>query len=252
MLRAVLFDFGDTLAYLWVPKAERFGWLCRQAGVDVAPERAHAAAVAYERAWARGSAGPSLGWRGSLPAYAAGLRAAGYTRPDPLAGRIWCVAEALEREIRPDPAAAALLAELRGAGLQTGVISNHFGLLAEHLGEIGLGAHWDVVLDAAKVHLCKPDPRIFALACRRLGLQPGEVVYVGDEPRADVEGALAAGAAAVLLDPLGAYAEAGDAVRRVDGLAAVACALGIRLPRPTQPAAKGHAGSDASGSPLAL
>jgi FMN hydrolase / 5-amino-6-(5-phospho-D-ribitylamino)uracil phosphatase len=55
-------------------------------------------------------------------------------------------------------------------------------------------AHWfSGIVSAPAVGVGKPDPRIFHLACDRLGLQPAEVLHVGDNVEIDVEGALAAG-----------------------------------------------------------
>jgi HAD superfamily hydrolase (TIGR01549 family) len=36
--------------------------------------------------------------------------------------------------------------------------------------------------------LVKPDPAIFHLVCDGLGLQPAEILFVGDIPAADIEG----------------------------------------------------------------
>ena len=47
----------------------------------------------------------------------------------------------------------------------------------------------------------KPAPEVFRSGCSVMGLEPGEVVYVGDLYSVDVLGARAAGLAAVLLDP---------------------------------------------------
>jgi HAD superfamily hydrolase (TIGR01493 family) len=46
----------------------------------------------------------------------------------------------------------------------------------------------------------KPDPVIYAHACRQLGCAPGEVLMVGDTFEADVEGPRAFGMQALLLD----------------------------------------------------
>jgi HAD superfamily hydrolase (TIGR01509 family) len=48
-----------------------------------------------------------------------------------------------------------------------------------------------------EVALKKPDPAIYALAASRLGVEPGEVVFLDDTP-ACVDGARAAGWHAVL------------------------------------------------------
>ena len=46
----------------------------------------------------------------------------------------------------------------------------------------------------------KPDPRAFTALCQQLGTTAGSVVFVGDDPVADVAGARGAGLQAVLLD----------------------------------------------------
>lgn len=46
----------------------------------------------------------------------------------------------------------------------------------------------------------KPRPEIFAAAVGTLGIEPGEILHIGDNERTDVRGALAAGFRAVRLD----------------------------------------------------
>lgn len=70
----------------------------------------------------------------------------------------------------------------------------------------------------------KPDPRVFHEAVRRLGVAPGEVLYVGDEPVIDARGAAAAGLRGVWLDRPGRrrghQGEDPEALR-ADGIAVV-------------------------------
>lgn len=61
------------------------------------------------------------------------------------------------------------------------------------LGRIGLAGFFDLSLDARLIGAAKPDPRAFASVAAALGLEPREIVYVGDDPRVDVAGARAAG-----------------------------------------------------------
>ena len=49
----------------------------------------------------------------------------------------------------------------------------------------------------------KPDPRMYAEACRRLRLPASEVVYVGDDVALDALGAQRAGLTGVWLDRVG-------------------------------------------------
>lgn len=61
------------------------------------------------------------------------------------------------------------------------------------LGRIGLHEHFRFSLSAGEMGVAKPDPGIFLHACERLGLEPHQVLHVGDDPVADVLGASKAG-----------------------------------------------------------
>ena len=65
---------------------------------------------------------------------------------------------------------------------------------------MGLGHHIDTVVSSASVGLHKPDPRIFELACERLGVAPEDAAHVGDHHYADIVGASAVGMTPVLID----------------------------------------------------
>jgi FMN hydrolase / 5-amino-6-(5-phospho-D-ribitylamino)uracil phosphatase len=61
------------------------------------------------------------------------------------------------------------------------------------LARIGL-AHWFVLsLNARQIGAAKPHPRCFEHLARDLHLAPGEILFVGDDPRLDVDAARAAG-----------------------------------------------------------
>jgi 2-haloalkanoic acid dehalogenase type II len=58
---------------------------------------------------------------------------------------------------------------------------------------IGLAHHFEIRLHAAELGCAKPDPRSYAQLAKLLTLRPGEILFVGDEPHADVVGPRAAG-----------------------------------------------------------
>jgi putative hydrolase of the HAD superfamily len=89
----------------------------------------------------------------------------------------------------------------RRGGIRLGLLSNAEGRIAALLERVGLAQFFEVIIDSALVGLAKPDPRIFALAARKLGLSAHELVYIGDLPDVDVLGARGAGMQAVLIDP---------------------------------------------------
>jgi len=91
------------------------------------------------------------------------------------------------------PGLIPALEALAAAGIRLGVLSDY---APEHkLAALGTGALFELSLctSAGTVNALKPHPRGFQLACRMWGLDPAEVLYVGDRPEVDGEGALAAG-----------------------------------------------------------
>jgi putative hydrolase of the HAD superfamily len=100
---------------------------------------------------------------------------------------------------------APALARL-GGRFRLGVVSNSNGTCRAKLERVGLGRHFETVVDSTEEGIEKPDPRLFAVALERMGISAAESVYVGDLYHVDVVGARAAGLTAVLLDPLDAYA----------------------------------------------
>ncbi len=68
------------------------------------------------------------------------------------------------------------------------------------LAVIGLSSFFEHAIGAREAGAAKPDARIFEVLLQRAGLGPAQVVYVGDDPHADVDGARAAGMCAVWID----------------------------------------------------
>ena len=64
--------------------------------------------------------------------------------------------------------------------------------------KLGLEKFFTAVVISGDIGIKKPDPRIFHLALQRMGLQPEEVVYVGDAEE-DIAGALSAGIIPILI-----------------------------------------------------
>ena len=61
------------------------------------------------------------------------------------------------------------------------------------LGVIGLAHHFEVTLSAGALGYAKPDPRAYTALADALTLKPAEILFVGDEPHADVDGPRTAG-----------------------------------------------------------
>jgi putative hydrolase of the HAD superfamily len=68
------------------------------------------------------------------------------------------------------------------------------------LGRCGLAEYFDGHVSASDAGAAKPDGRIFAHLAHLAGVEPADVLHVGDDPLADVVGALRAGMQAVWLN----------------------------------------------------
>lgn len=96
----------------------------------------------------------------------------------------------------PIQANVDLVRRLRGA-YRVSVLSNADDTLRPRLAGLGILDLFDDVVCSAEVGCAKPDPEIFALACRRLEHPPGDCIFV-DDHGPNVQAAQAAGLRAVL------------------------------------------------------
>ncbi len=203
MLRAVLFDLGDTLWQMPIP-IERghlhtlvaravtrtldghglpAGWdaVCFAADLHTAME------AALESAHHGNLAAPDG------PAILERVASRhGLTLDPDLRDALWQAAfihpDSLGRQVYPD--AAETLAWLRGHGYAVGVVSNRwFGgpLLAAELQSAGLAAYVTAAVCSCDCGWLKPHPEIFARALAALDVPAGDALLVGDSPLADLQ-----------------------------------------------------------------
>ncbi len=99
------------------------------------------------------------------------------------------------------------IARLRADGYTTGLLTNSFRELREHIeSRIDFGL-FDVIVDSSEVGYRKPEPEIYDITTARLGGDPGSIVYI-DDFLANVEGARRAGWRTIhLTDVAGALVE---------------------------------------------
>lgn len=80
-------------------------------------------------------------------------------------------------------------------GYKLGIISNLIGEneIYDWLREDGLARYFDSVVLSSVCHIRKPDPEIYHIACRELGLEPQECASIADNLNRDIPGGKAAG-----------------------------------------------------------
>lgn len=93
-----------------------------------------------------------------------------------------------------------VLGELKKMGLKLGLITNGSVLMqGQKIEKLNIQNYFDSIIISDAVKIKKPDPRIFQLSLDELCVKAGEAIYVGDNPRNDVIGALDAGLNAIWL-----------------------------------------------------
>ena len=233
-MRAVTFDFGQTLAEL------DHDFLQRRAhgfGAELDPVAAHAATVGAWRAYGDAKAlGHARAWQAMMLEIlrGGGVRKIRADVADPeyaekIAQLLWDAQPTHNLWRKPIAGMFELAAELRARKVPVGIISNSEGFLAELVEELGHRALFEVIIDSGKVGVDKPDVRIFQLAAEALGVGVEQIVHVGDAWEADVLGARAAGAQAIWYAPIDARAlpDGVVACRNADELRAALRTFGV-------------------------
>ena len=196
MLRAVLFDWGDTLFHFAYDETLlEAGWeagLAALAREDL-PRHDETAARFRERYM------PLLFVPGSLEE----VEYPGLVRELLESFGVEIGDEELDRFLAAEHAAweparlvgahtHALLDALRERDLATGLVSNAFDpgwLLHEDLARMGIAERLDAAVFSSEVGLRKPHPAVFEAALSALGVEPKEALFVGDRRYEDMRGA---------------------------------------------------------------
>ncbi len=118
------------------------------------------------------------------------------------------------------------LARLRNAGVRTAIVSNApWGsppeLWRRELRRLGLSDAVDAVVLCGDVGWRKPAPDVFRHALRKLGCEPAECMFVGDDIRWDIEGSAGVGMRPMLIDRDGRHPHyTGERVADLGGILA--------------------------------
>jgi putative hydrolase of the HAD superfamily len=192
MLRAVLFDWGDTLMrWAWDPARLVAG---HRAGLAAIGHADREITARFEEAYLPLLFRPGAVEEVEYPGIVRALLADFDVEVDD--GQLGAFLEA-EHEAWSDAhelaaTTHALLETLRADGLALAVVSNAFDppwLLHRDLERLGIAERVDVAVFSSEVGRRKPDAAIFRAALDRLGVEPAEALHVGDRLYEDVRGA---------------------------------------------------------------
>jgi putative hydrolase of the HAD superfamily len=109
----------------------------------------------------------------------------------------------------PRPAMVDAIRRIRGRGLRAGALTNNWVTEAPRPPH-PVRDHFDVFVESSVVGLRKPDPRIYRLACRELGVKPEHAAFL-DDIGGNLKPARALGMATIKVsDPVVALRELSD------------------------------------------
>ncbi len=225
MIKAIFFDFYNTLARFWPPLEQIQQASCRELGFNVSPEDItlgySVADIYFNREneispLARRSDAERLAFFARYEQIL--LESAGLSVSLDLARQIWQIAINVPKDFILFDDTLASLKGLSEQGYRIGLISNLRRDMNQLCRNLGLAPYVEFCLTSADAGAEKPDPAVFIAALERARVSPDEAIHVGDQPRSDVVGAKAAGIHPVLLDRGGWQTGIKDCVR-ISGLA---------------------------------
>lgn len=95
-----------------------------------------------------------------------------------------------------------VISDLYQKRYKIGLVSNGKTPFQEHnFYALGLTEYFSTVVVSEAIGLRKPDEKIFAYVCNQLNCSPSDCIFIGDNPKADIEGAKNVGMKTIFFHP---------------------------------------------------
>ena len=200
-IKGVIFDYGGTIDTNGIHWGEVIREEYRRAGVMIEKTLFREAYVYAERALAKA---PIINANDTfrtllhkkMALQAEYLNGKNYPIDNEKAGEI---ADGCYRRVLDTLATSRTIVEELSDRYPTVLVTNFYGNMPVVLKEFGLDSCFGHIIESAVVGLRKPDPALFAKGVEALGLEPFEVVVIGDSYRKDIHPARTLGCKAVWL-----------------------------------------------------
>ena len=207
MIKAISFDFYNTLVRFWPPLDAIQQSACREFGLSVTKAGVDQGYAVADVFFNEENARKSLSERTDeerLDFFAEYeqilLKNAGLSVSFKLARQIWQLAIAVPKDFIAFEDTLPNLAALKDRGYTLGVLSNLRRDMAQLCERLGMATYLDFCITSEEAGAEKPYPPMFLAALEQISASPEETVHVGDQYGSDVEGAWGVGMHAVLID----------------------------------------------------
>ena len=205
MIKAVYFDFFNTLAYFDPPRDKTYSDLACELGVNATPESVAAALPKADAYWRSENTKSPIRQReqdDKIAVYKGyGIRilaGTNATRDQALQ----MLAKAFETGFvfKSYDDSVKALQFVKEKKLKTGLISNVGQEIDSYCNELGFEPYLDLKVTSFEVGYDKPRPEIFQLALEKAGVKAAESLFIGDVYEQDIVGARGVGMQAILID----------------------------------------------------
>ena len=207
MIKAVFFDFYNTLATHHPPREEAWVNACRELGIKVEARALFNSLPAADTYWRDENSRSPIDKRTPeekidfYTEYATRiLRGAGVDVTRDMVLQILAKLRQHKWEFKAYDDALPTLEGLKSRGLILGLITNVIQDMESTYIELGLQPYLDFKVTSSEVGHDKPRPEIFMAALKKAQVKPEESVYVGDQYHLDIVGARSVGIKAALID----------------------------------------------------
>jgi HAD superfamily hydrolase (TIGR01549 family) len=207
MIKAVLFDFYNTLATHHPPREEAWVNACRELGIEIKAKALFDSLPAADMHWRNEDSRSPIDKRpleekiNFYTEYATMiLQGAGIEISRDTALQLLAKIRGHKWEFKVYDDTLPTLKELKNRGLIIGLVSNVVQDMEPTYTELGIQPYLDFKVTSSEVDCDKPRPEIFMAALDKAKVKPEESIFIGDQYHLDIVGARGVGIKAVLID----------------------------------------------------
>ena len=224
MIKAVFFDWFNTLAHYNPPREKLQGQVLQELGIHVSPQKiTHGISVADRDYFEENATYPV--WKRSSEEQAKIntrhqqiiLNEAEVVIPGEstlltkITDRVQQLSRGMGFTLFYDVLSS--LKMLKEQNLTLGLLTNLDRDIQSICRDLGLDPYINFVVTSGMVGAVKPHPPIFLAALQKAGINASEAIHVGDQYQSDVIGALEVGITPILIDRNNLYPEVNDCLR---------------------------------------
>jgi len=222
VIKAVFFDWFNTLAHFEPPREELHSQAYRQFGIELPPEKLTRGLLMADRYWFEENSKSKVAARSPEEQAEIGLH---YETTILTETGVEVAKELLLKIIKKVQQSykgitfalfddvLPILKTLKEQSLILGSLTNANQDMAPICRKLGLEPYLDFVVTSGEIGGDKPEAPIFLAALKQAGVKASEAIHVGDQYKLDVVGARGVGITPILIDRHDLYPEISDCPR---------------------------------------